>query len=223
MVASTASGWSATGRAGQFARAPRPGVRAATRRRKLPMLWLGALALSLSMLVQTRQAASLMAELLENRFARSAIGDGSAISGLVVLGGGEERLKEAGRLARAHPHLKVLVSGAGDRHEVLAALGEGIAPDRLFLEESARSTFENAHFSDRAVERGSGERWLLVTSALHMPRAIGAFRAVAFKVEPWPVYDRPQGAELTGPVGHELLGLAWYWLKGQTRELWPSG
>jgi uncharacterized SAM-binding protein YcdF (DUF218 family) len=32
-----------------------------------------------------------------------------------------------------------------------------------------------------------GERWLLVTSAYHMPRAVGLFRKVGFAVEPYPV------------------------------------
>jgi hypothetical protein len=39
--------------------------------------------------------------------------DGRAITGLVALGGGEDRIREAGRLARRYAQLQVVVTGAG--------------------------------------------------------------------------------------------------------------
>ena len=41
--------------------------------------------------------------------------------------------------------------------------------------------------------RKSGERWLLVTSAFHMPRSVGLFRKAGFAVEPYPVDWRVGG------------------------------
>ena len=38
-----------------------------------------------------------------------------------------------------------------------------------------------------------GQRWLLITSAWHMPRAIGLFRKAGFNVEAWPVDYRTAG------------------------------
>ena len=39
----------------------------------------------------------------------------------------------------------------------------------------------------RSPHPKSGERWLLVTSAYHMPRSVGLFRKAGFAVEPYPV------------------------------------
>src|SRR4030066_333692 len=74
----------------------------------------------------------------------------------------------------------------------------GGAQDRLILEAKSRDTYENAAFLKEELTRlgelGPGERWLLITSAYHMPRAMGAFRAAGFAVEAWPVDYRTRGA-----------------------------
>lgn len=161
---------------------------------------------------------------LESSFSRTSIGDAEAVTGVIALGGGEERIREAGRLARKHPHLKVLVSGAGEPASVLRLLGDDIDPARVIVEASARNTHENALFSTMAAKPKRGERWLLVTSAAHMPRAIGAFRRNAFMVEPWPVYDLADNdpQQHYAVAQHEWLGLVAYWLLGRTSELFPS-
>ena len=69
----------------------------------------------------------------------------------------------------------------------------GIGEDRLLREREARDTWENAAKSKALVGPKPGERWLLVTSASHMPRAMGAFRKAGFAVEPWPVDYRTTG------------------------------
>ena len=48
-------------------------------------------------------------------------------------------------------------------------------------------------FSPRLADPEAGERWLLVTSAYHMPRSVAAFRAAGFPVEPCPVDWRTRG------------------------------
>src|SRR3989442_945720 len=59
----------------------------------------------------------------------------------------------------------------------------GIEKSRIALEARARDTLENARFSKALADPKPGERWLLVTSAYHMPRSIGAFRRAGFAVE----------------------------------------
>lgn len=67
-----------------------------------------------------------------------------------------------------------------------------------------------------------GERWILATSAIHMPRAIGVFSAIAFEVEPWPVFDTTGPAEsVASAVQHEILGLIAYRALGRTNALFP--
>ena len=80
--------------------------------------------------------------------------------------------------------------------ELAARLFEsfGIAKARIVLEDKSRDTVENARFTKELVQPKPGERWLLVTSAHHMPRSVGVFRAAGFPVEAFPVDYRTRGA-----------------------------
>ena len=71
----------------------------------------------------------------------------------------------------------------------------GIDGARILLEEKSRTTSENAEFTKALLTPAPGERWLLVTSAYHMPRAMGCFRAAGFDVTPWPVDYRTRGPQ----------------------------
>ncbi len=168
--------------------------------------------------------AGSLAAPLEARFSRPEIGNGRAYAGIVVLGGGLARLQEAGRLARQHAHLKVFASGAGSREFVRRALGQGIDPRRIAVEQDSTSTFENAVNSKKHVDPRPNERWLLVTSAVHMPRSVGAFRRVGFEVEAWPVYDLGEihPERHYSIVRHEWVGLAYYWLGARSSALLPG-
>lgn len=166
---------------------------------------------------------NLLASPLENRFPPTRQSDLGTLPGVVVLGGGNERLREAGRLARAWPHLKVFVSSAGAPAQVLKMIGPGIEPTRLTIETLSTTTFENAQNTSRMTNAKSGEPWLLVTSAVHMPRSVGAFRRVGMEITPWPVFDlklRQQGT--LSAAAREWLGLGYYWLMGRSSALFPS-
>jgi uncharacterized SAM-binding protein YcdF (DUF218 family) len=161
-----------------------------------------------------------------------------------------ERMVEAAMLARRFPEAKIAFSG-GDAGILYKASSEaegaetlltvlGVPQDRLILEAKSRDTYENAAFLKeqltRAGELGSGTRWLLITSAYHMPRAMGAFRQAGFNVEPWPVDYRTRGkADLTRPfdkvseglrrvdvASREWAGLLAYWLRGRSDALFPA-
>jgi uncharacterized SAM-binding protein YcdF (DUF218 family) len=158
---------------------------------------------------------------LEHRFERAEILDPEALTGVIALGGGVERIHEAGRLARRYPHLTVFISGT-PRANVLEWLGRDIDPARVVIETHSRNTHENAVFATAVLEPKPGERWLLVTSASHMPRAIGTFRQNSFPVEPWPVYDQGEGRPAYQIAGHEWLGLITYRLLGRSSALFPA-
>ena len=77
------------------------------------------------------------------------------------------------------------------------------------MERRSRNTQENVEFSKAMVAPKSGERWLLVTSAFHMPRSVGLFRKAGFAVEPYPVDWRVGGkSDLLAffPVADDGLG-----------------
>lgn len=159
---------------------------------------------------------------LEERFPRYDFEASGAPDGIVILGGAQdmsvtarrraaavneagERLIETAALARKFPDTKILFTGGsdavfGDRESEASGAaailtGLGIDRSRLMLEDQSRNTYQNALYSSRLAKPGSAERWLLITSASHMPRAIGSFRKAGFAVEPWPVDYRTRGTE----------------------------
>jgi len=163
----------------------------------------------------------------------------------VVLNESAERLTVAAELARRYPNARILFSGGNGElipgeseapfaSRLLQALA--IPRDRILLEDRARNTFENAVYSKQIAQPMPGERWLLVTSAYHLPRAMGVFRKVGFPVEPYPVDWRTRGLEdalrpfATAGDGlrrvdtavREWVGLAAYWITGRSSELFPG-
>jgi uncharacterized SAM-binding protein YcdF (DUF218 family) len=159
---------------------------------------------------------------LEQRFKRADSTAFERVSGIIVLIGGDKRLAEAGRLARENPKLPVVISGAKGMSRVVAELGGGIDSSRVLLETRSNNTYENALYSAEMIKPKQSERWLLVTGASHMPRAIGSFRRAGVEVEPWPVYDLTVSDTGLPNAFHEWLGLFTYWALGRTSALLPS-
>ena len=162
-----------------------------------------------------------------------------------VIGNDAGRILAMARLARTYPQARIVYSGgdgtlrARDGAEadyVLPLLDLfGIARDRVVLEPRSRNTAENAAFSKELVKPKPGERWLLVTSAQHMPRAIGSFRQAGFAVEAYPTdwhtelkYRYRPGLDIVGGLARldsaaaEWTGLAAYWLTGRTSAFFPA-
>lgn len=154
-----------------------------------------------------------------------------------------DRIRLAAALARTHPDAPLLVSGGrafqrtGSRSEAEATAGMltelGVSPGRLILETGSRTTAENATLSAELAGDADG-RWLLVTSAFHMPRAVGTLRAAGLDVIAAPtdwqvdehegpfsdnVSDRLKKLDL---ATKEYLGLLAYWLTGRTDALFPA-
>lgn len=160
--------------------------------------------------------------------------------GETVLNCAGQRVVDGVALARRHPEAKlVLVGGGGKYPEARATLGfvvnEGIAPARVLLEEKSRSTHENAVYAKELLRPAPGQTWVLVTSAYHMPRAMGAFRAAGWHVIPYPVdfgtdpktdlsasFSLVDGLASSTLAGKEWVGLVGYRLIGWTRELFPA-
>jgi uncharacterized SAM-binding protein YcdF (DUF218 family) len=198
---------------------------------------------------------------LEQRFPRpSALPD--RIDGILVLGGAVDprislaygetvfnnsaaRVLAGVVLARRHPEAKLaLVGGEGELFPIGFAearatqgfvLDEGIPATRIIIEDRSRSTHENAVFAKELIRPGPGQKWVLVTSAFHMPRAVAAFRAADWPVIPYPVdfkvdprtglranFNLLDGLGTTTTAGKEWVGLVGYRVLGFTRELFPA-
>jgi uncharacterized SAM-binding protein YcdF (DUF218 family) len=163
-----------------------------------------------------------------------------------IIGNAADRIVAAAVLARRYPTARVLFTGgsgnllSNDAREADYAVqifeSLGVEKSRLILERASRNTYENALFSKALAAPKPGERWLLVTSAFHMARAVGLFRKVGFAVEAYPVDWRLGGREdlfsfnnLTGggfgqteTAVREWIGLLAYRLSGRIDELFPG-
>jgi uncharacterized SAM-binding protein YcdF (DUF218 family) len=149
---------------------------------------------------------------LENYFPRLQVVP-SNVKGAILLGGNFDRplsakrgftchniaagrLIEGMELIQAYPHLKIIFTGGGAiipgisseaqmTYEIFKKVG--IDTDRVIWEGASRNTLENATFTYKLLKPPIGEKWLLVTSAIHMPRAVGVFQKAGWDVIPYPV------------------------------------
>lgn len=172
--------------------------------------------------------------------------DTSAAHDTPITGVAADRLFAAAALARQYPNARVLFTGGsanvfstdakeGD-YAVRILTSLGVPKDRLFIERQSRNTYENVIFSKQMMAPKPGERWLLVTSAYHMPRSVGLFRKAGWPVEPYPVDWRVggpgdlfsfegvaiYGLSRTDTAVREWMGLLAYWLRGRTDQLLPG-
>ena len=200
---------------------------------------------------------------LEERFgARVPEIPKGGIAGIIMLGGFEdgwvsagrgglavdeaaERLTEGLRLARALPDAKVIFTGGignlvwgedveGPVRRYLIDIG--IDEKRIITEHASRTTYENAILTREILKPKASERYLLVTSAFHMPRSMGVFRQAGFDVMAFPVDFRMRGREdLWRPfrgigagleridlAAKEWMGLVAYRLSGRSNALFPA-
>lgn len=92
----------------------------------------------------------------------------------------------------------------------------GVPANALFLEESSRSTEENALNSAAAMRARGWTRAILVTDAFHVYRAETLFRAAGVTVYPSPaqISAGPMAPLESVPRSmREVVALAWYWGK----------
>ena len=97
------------------------------------------------------------------------------------------------RIVFAAGNANVVFNGRSESELVVRFLENlGVPSDDIAVDPAARNTIENAVNAKKIAAPKPGERWLLVTSAAHMPRATGLFRAAGFAVEAYPVdfFDR---------------------------------
>ena len=192
---------------------------------------------------------------LEQRFPPVSA-DFPKVDGIIVLGGavrpalteiyhqpaltdGAERMTAFVALARRYPQARLMfVGGSGGRRS--GALREsdvarqlfaemGIDVSHMLFENQSINTWENAVFAKELAKPRPEEAWLLVTSAFHMPRALGCFRKVGWNVIPYPVgfkserhglaaswSNLPNELQWLDYAVHEWLGGFVYGLLGRT-------
>ena len=185
----------------------------------------------------------------------ASVEDASGARAVVLLSGGSRTIRAAGgrlplitspsalrvletaRVYRLLGEPLVIVSGgvtsrdaqALPESEALrtAVHGLGVPLDRIVLESESRNTHEEAVVIRRMLAERGIERFVIVTSALHMGRSLGAFAAVGLHPVPSasPLYpDRTDAPfaltpndvslEIGNAVVYEWCARAYYWWRG---------
>lgn len=199
---------------------------------------------------------------LEDRFPQPPA-DLPAPTGIIVLGGALDedltqarhqptfgafaaRLTEGIVLSRRYPKARLIFTGGSAKltpngnNEAAGVrdlwLSLGVPPDRMIFEGKSRDTWENAIDTRALIHPKPGDTWLLVTSAWHMPRAVGVFRRAGFSVIPYPVDYNTFGDSrdfvlfhfgfeeliMLDYALHECIGLVAYHLADKTDAWFPA-
>lgn len=226
------------------------------------LLWFGGLGLIVCGVLPT---AILLANLLETRFPQPDLPshvDGivllagaersaaSAVYGQPQLGSGGGRYATALALARRYPQARVVFTGGPRVESGRGALGtQSAVAERLFAdlgldaarvvwEEGSTDTCVSGQRTRELLRPRPDERWVVVTSAMHVPRTVACFRAAGWTPSNLTVqpadYRTVWGAPNAGSIQvarnlalfdeatHEWLGLLFYRLTGRTQEWFPA-
>jgi len=184
------------------------------------------------------------------------------IDGIIVLGGGEDlkrslswnvaelgtggdRYIGAAHLAKLYPQAPVIFTGGSGLISLQNTAGEasiakqllttiGIDSSRLIIESKSRNTYENFLYTKALLPKKNGT-YLLVTSAFHMPRAVGIARMQNVNVIAYPVdyrsnsdalrkidFDFFDHLKVLEPAWREWIGLTVYYFTGKTNRVFPS-
>ncbi|ACB95304.1 YdcF family protein [Beijerinckia indica] len=184
-------------------------------------------------------------------------------AGIIVLGGGMDSRESKARgvpilntagsrmtagveLSRLFPQAKLIFTGGsgdlmGDQPSESIYARElwqnlGVPAEQMVFEGNSRNTWENAVFTRDLIKPKPEDRYLLVTSAAHMPRSVGIFRKVGFNVIPynanymtigdardWSVTTLAHDRLRMLSFGlREWIGLLAYRLTGKTSDFFPG-
>ena len=177
--------------------------------------------------------------------------NGTSPKWIVVLGGGHRsdprlppnsqtsaatlgRVVEGVRLYKSIPGSKLLLSGGVvfdpvPEAAVMARIAEllGAKPQDIVLESDSRDTAGEAEVIAKMIGR---ERFILVTSAAHMPRSMALFKKRGLRPIPAPTdflvregpgldpgrfFPHATSLARVETALHEYLGLVWAWLRGE--------
>lgn len=152
---------------------------------------------------------------LEEQYAVTRIDDLPSADAIVVLGGNtaanrqnwfeeevdrdsaHRRIDTAEALYVAGKAPLIIVSGGANEGTVSEARGmeaslqgQGVPAEAIVREDKSKTTRENALFTKRKMQEQGIESVLVVTSALHMPRAMGVFRGL--DIEAYAAQNPPQ-------------------------------
>ena len=202
-----------------------------------------------------------LARPLENRFPALAETP-PVVDGIIVLGGASrtgltesrgqpavndsaERLLTFAELARHYPRARLVFTGGtgsldpGELREADVArqvlIRAGLDVSRVKFERASRNIYENASLARQVADPAPDETWMLVMSAMYMPRAVGVFREAGWRVLPVPVdyrtgpgpgwaygFNLTRRGDFFSVALREWVGLIAYRVLGRTDAFFPG-
>ena len=201
---------------------------------------------------------------LENTYSKPQIFS-SNIDGIIILGSGTEpfltyqhnqiilsehveRITESIELMKRFPNAKIVYSGGSFTTNPEAKLtGVDVAKmfytqmeidvNKIIFEDKSLNTYENFVFSKKYINNINNEKWLLLTSAFHMKRAMSVAEKLNLNLIPYPVdyqlkkkYNWYRMYIVKGRsflrnmnhfqlAAHEYIGLAAYYLTNRSSKM----
>ncbi len=233
------------------------GIARMRRKQKLGLLYVS-ISIVILAIFSTGFLPRILVTTLEKRFATSQLP--SHIDGIIVLAGGShvgptgevrlsvpERLIQGIRIAQKHTEAKIIFAGRSAQQssslceaKLMAQTAEknNISAKRILTDCTSRNTHENAMEILRLLQNNPHKKdnssWVLITSAFHMPRAIGSFRKLGMNPTPYSVSFSAESGKKTDflpslenyknakKAFKEWLGLLGYFLAGYTDTLFPG-
>ncbi len=176
---------------------------------------------------------------LETRFPFPQPDPQALLDGIIMLPGGTgEGIAALSKLGQEYPNARLALCGFGPTGQTLAKrlTDAGIDAAHINMVSQSRTTAEDAHYSAALLQPKPDESWLLITAAMHMPRAVGGFRAAGFQLQPYPLEfmtrrrSGPFALFATGSsaliqfdrAAKEWIGVIAYRLMGKTDALFPG-
>jgi uncharacterized SAM-binding protein YcdF (DUF218 family) len=147
----------------------------------------------------------------------------------IVLGGGADRVEEGAEVVAGRGGRKLLYTGAlgpADIDRLVRQLRSwGVGDGQIVIEARARNTYENAVESTNLAAAHGWRSLVIVTNALHMPRALACFRRQGLDPDVLPVDDgvgqrrrgwipSPSALDQSRAVLHEVIGRIVYRVVG---------
>lgn len=211
-------------------------------------------AMALLLLLGWQPLPDLLVRQLESRYAEiPPQADLRDYVGMVVLGGSTEssnvvaahsqpllndaaeRMTAPLAMLQHNPHLRVLYTGGGNPKDAISEAQRAkiffdsldLTRNKVVYESASRTTHENATLSAQLPGVDITQRWLLVTSAWHMPRSMATFAKAGWNVTaypvdfrtgattPWTEYSLAPALRTWQLALHELLGTLVYRITGR--------
>lgn len=153
------------------------------------------------------------------------------VKGLILLGGFFSLLEKeskgrpiynqaAGRiiefisLAKKYSHLPIVFTGSKTEVALSQKLFQEMEIDmaRATFEKDSVNTYDNSRNTFNLIKPNHKEKWVLVTSASHLPRSVGLFEQVGWNIVPYPVDYHTKSLnwrEHFATIGHERNTVFW--------------